>query len=188
MSTPAETPGNPPEGVTPAQPNTPPSGAPAEPAKAFDQETVDRIVAERLNRERQKYSDYNDLKAQAAKLAEIEDAQKTEQQRLTERADQEAQARSAAEQRAQELEVQLLRQKVAIAKGLTPAQAGRLQGSSEEEIAADADELLAAFTAASPQTPARTPVAQLQPGAIPPGSAVAPDMNAWMRQRAPRTN
>ncbi|WP_171110625.1 MULTISPECIES: DUF4355 domain-containing protein [unclassified Streptomyces] len=189
MSTAVEPAGQP-EGVpNPAetQNNPPAGGEPA--AKTFDQDAVDRIVAERLARERAKYSDYNDLKSQAQRLAEIENAQKTEQQRLTERAEQETQARAAAEQRAQELEVQLLRHKVAGTKGLTPAQAARLQGTSEEEIAADADALLAAFAPAQPQQPAaRTPVEQLLPGAVPSDGSAPADMNEWMRQRAPRTN
>lgn len=190
MSTPVEPSGGQPEGGTPAaEPQAPQPELGHEPAKTFDQEAVDRIVAERLSRERAKYSDYNDLKAQAAKLAEIEDAQKTEAQRLEERAETEAQARTAAEQRAQDLEVQLLRQKVAAAKGLSPAQAARLQGVTEEEITADAVELLAAFAPAEPERPAaRTPVERLQPGAMPPSDAVTADMNDWMRRKTPTTN
>ena len=59
----------------------------------FTQADVDRIVGERLTRERAKYSDYDDLKTAAAKLAEIEAAQLTE-------LEQAQQAREAAEQSA----------------------------------------------------------------------------------------
>ena len=49
------------------------------------------------------------------------------------------------------------RAEVAAAKGLTPQQAARLQGSSLEEFTADADALVALFPAAGPRTPAPDP-------------------------------
>lgn len=55
--------------------------------KTFTQADVDKIVTERLTRERVKYSDYEDLKNKAAKLDEIEEANKTELQKATERAE-----------------------------------------------------------------------------------------------------
>lgn len=58
-------------------------------ATAFTQADVDRIVGDRLARERQKtaekYADYGDLKTRAEKWAEHEDAQKSELDKLTER-------------------------------------------------------------------------------------------------------
>src|SRR5690606_20385728 len=76
----------------------------------------------------------------ARRLREAEEAEKTELQKLTERAE-------AAEKRAAEAEGRLLRLEVAQAKGLTAAQARRLQGATREELEADADELLEAFGA-----------------------------------------
>lgn len=77
--------------------------------------------------------------AYAAKIAEYEDRDKTEQQKLAERATQ------------FERELQLERQakmllEVAVEKGLVgerAALASRLQGNTKEELAADADALLA---------------------------------------------
>lgn len=46
--------------------------APAD--KSFTQEDVDRIVAERLAREQRKHADYEDLKAKAQRLDELESA------------------------------------------------------------------------------------------------------------------
>lgn len=52
---------------------TPP--APAPPAdKTFSQADVDRVVADRLARERAKFADYDDVKAKATKLDETEAA------------------------------------------------------------------------------------------------------------------
>lgn len=50
--------------------------------KTFSQTDLNRIVRERLDRERQKYADYDAMKEQAAKWAEHEEAQKSEQQKL----------------------------------------------------------------------------------------------------------
>lgn len=73
------------------------------------------------------------------KLKEFEDRDKSEAQKLAERAD-------AAEKRALEFETSALRLEVAAEKGLTPAQAKRLVGSTRDELETDADELLATFT------------------------------------------
>ena len=63
-----------------------PSGNATE-ARKFTQEQVDKIVQERLKRAKsEKPADYDELKAKAAKLDEIEDAQKTELERITEQA------------------------------------------------------------------------------------------------------
>lgn len=95
----------------------------------FTQADVDRIVADRLKREREatktKFSDYDDLKAKAGEATTLE-------QRV---ADIERQAKDS-QRRAEVAEV-------ANAKGLTPTQAKRLVGETREELEADADVLLA---------------------------------------------
>ena len=55
--------------------------------KTFSQEEVDSIVAERLKRDRQKYADYDELKQKASKFDEMQEANKTELQKATERAE-----------------------------------------------------------------------------------------------------
>lgn len=55
--------------------------------RTFTQEEVDRIVGERLQRERAKYADFEALKEKAAKFDEAEQAQKSELQKATERAE-----------------------------------------------------------------------------------------------------
>ena len=63
-----------------------PSGKATE-AKTFTQEQVDSIVKERLARAKATPpADYDELKAKAARLDEIEDAQKSELERITEQA------------------------------------------------------------------------------------------------------
>jgi hypothetical protein len=55
--------------------------------KTLSQAEVDRIVKDRLAREKAKYSDYADLKKAAEKLASIEEANKTDLQRATDEAE-----------------------------------------------------------------------------------------------------
>lgn len=81
--------------------------------------------------------------ALAARLKEFEDRDKTDQQKLAERAE-------AAEKRATDLESRSLRLEVAFEKGLTPAQAKRLVGTTRDELEADADEVLRDFPALKP--------------------------------------
>lgn len=71
----------------------------------------------------------------AARLKEMEDAQKTEQERLTE-------SLTAAQQRAQELELKAARLEVAAEKGLPKSSIKFLTGTTPEELAESADELL----------------------------------------------
>lgn len=96
------------------------------------QEALDKIVQARIARERAKFSDYDELKAKADKLAEIEESQKTEAQKAEERL-------AAAEQRAAELELKADRAEVAAEKGVP---ASLLTGSTREELEAAADALI----------------------------------------------
>lgn len=93
----------------------------------------------------------------AAQLKALEDAQKTEQQRLEERA-------AAAEARAAALELDSARATVALDKGLTASQAKRLVGSTIDELAADADQLLLDLGKPAPKTPAADPSQGPKPG------------------------
>jgi hypothetical protein len=100
------------------------------------QEEFDRMVGPRLERERAKFADYDDIKTKAAEFDKAQDAAKTELQKAAERAEK-------AESERDTLRTASLRAEVALAKGLTASQAKRLVGSTKEELEADADELLA---------------------------------------------
>jgi hypothetical protein len=97
------------------------------------QDALDKIIQARIARERAKFSDYDDLKAKADKLREFEESQKTEAQKAQERLE-------AAEKRAAELELKATRAEVAAAKGV-PVEL--LSGSTQEELEASADALIA---------------------------------------------
>lgn len=69
------------EPTEPAEPKEP-----AEPAKTFTQDELDRIVAERIARERKKFADYDDLKTKLTAFEQAEEERKkaemTEKERL----------------------------------------------------------------------------------------------------------
>jgi hypothetical protein len=77
-----------------------------------------------------------EAEATRTKLKQYEDRDKTEMEKVAERA-------TEAERRAQQAETALQRIRVATTKGLPPELADRLQGADEREMAADADRLLA---------------------------------------------
>lgn len=133
------------------------SGEEAREPTSFDpitsQEEFDKRLASRLNRERAKFSDYDELKAKSTKLDELEAANKTELQKLTERAE-------AAEKRAATAEFDSLRASVAAAKGVP---ASNLSGNTREEMEAAADELIAWRDQNSTPKP-KTPVRDLKSG------------------------
>lgn len=107
----------------------------------------------------------------AARLQELEDRDKTEAQKL-------ADAKTAAEQEAASAKQELLRYRVAAAKKLPASLAARLQGSTEEEMAADADQLLEVLGA---QQQAQTPSYD---GGVRKPAPAPTDMNALIRQKA----
>jgi hypothetical protein len=95
------------------------------------------------------------------KLKELEDRDKTDAERL-------AETNRTLEERARRAEIDLCRYRVAMRKGLTETQARRLVGESEEDLEADADELLEAFNTGRPAEPAGgRPKERLRSGAVP---------------------
>lgn len=96
----------------------------------------------------------------ARKLKELEDADKSEVDRLRETVE-------AANKRADEAEAKALRAEIAAEKGLSLSQAKRLIGSTREELEADADELLEAFKPSDDKRDdkSRRPQERLRPGA-----------------------
>jgi len=68
---------------TPAPTGDPPAPVdpPTDPAKTFTQAELDKIVSDRLKREKDKYADYDAVKAKAKQLDDLEAANKTELER-----------------------------------------------------------------------------------------------------------
>ncbi|MGE0133754.1 MAG: hypothetical protein AB7L91_06325 [Dehalococcoidia bacterium] len=105
------------------------------------------------------------LRPAAERLKEIEESQKSESEKQAE-ALREAQGKAAAAER------ELIRTRVALRKGLSESMAKRLQGDTEEEIEADADELLSSLKRdddggdeGADRAPLRRPQERMRPGA-----------------------
>ena len=111
----------------------------------FSQEDVNRIVQERLQREREKYSDYDELKSAAERAQELE----AEKQTLADRV---------AEFEAKEEQSKLVTQ-VANDAGV-PADA--LRGSTKEELEAHAEVLKSLMKPTGPVIPGQ----EKRPGTV----------------------
>jgi len=98
-------------------------------ARTFTQQDIDRVVSERLARQKAQFADYDELKTKASKLAEIEEAQKTETQKLAERAAAAEAARDEALARAQDM----------LIRSAFVAEGARLQVAHPEDVYALAD-------------------------------------------------
>lgn len=99
------------------------------------QQDLNRIVSERLSRERAKYSDYESLKAKAAKFDEAEEASKTELEKAQSRAEK---AEAKLKSLAHELQITAWKEQVSKETGI-PADV--LRGVTLEELNSHADAL-----------------------------------------------
>lgn len=70
--------------------------------QTYTQDQIDAMIANRLERERKKFADYDELKKAAEKLRELEQAQLSEQERIAAELETEKQARQQAEQIAEQ--------------------------------------------------------------------------------------
>ena len=91
---------------------------------AFTQADVDRIVADRLTRERSKFGDYDQLREKASQLEGV------------------AGERDTLKSQAETATSENLRLRVALEKRLPVELVDRLRGATKQELEADADELM----------------------------------------------
>lgn len=104
--------------------------------KTFTQEEMNKIVSERVQREKSKYSDYETLKEKAAKFDQNEEASKTELQKATEKAEKlEAELKSMKEAET----VKSIRDEVSAKTGVP---ANLLKGKTKEDCEAEAKAIL----------------------------------------------
>ena len=146
---------------------SPPAGGttpPANDGKQFvpieSQADLDRVIRDRLERERSKFADYDDLKARASKLDEIEEAAKTELEKAVERA-------TAAEQKAAELaaSAQITEWKAKVSED-TGVPVSVLAGSTLDELTAHAEQVKTLMAPTTPPKP--TPLVVPAVGKTPP--------------------
>lgn len=152
-----------PAGATPPAATNPPAPAPASPEDGLGEAGKRALQAERdkrkeLEKQVGELKPLLDFVSQIRGGQAVPDSQKTEVEQMAARLAEVE--KSAADER-----MLRLRLEVATEKGLTPAQAARLTGTSKEELAADADALKVLFPTApaaggqpgTPGTPAPDP-------------------------------
>ena len=140
---------------TPPAPSATPPAEPATPPPALEPTAGDDLAkmqaaltkandeAKKFRLELKELKDRDPVKDLLAKLGGTPEPGQDPTKALQDRLD-------AMEKRAAEAEARALRADVAAAKGLTAAQAKRLQGDTREQLEADADELRAAFATPAP--------------------------------------
>ncbi len=117
-----------------------------QPQEGEEQQQGEELSAEALRKQLEKVrkeaagyrTKVRELEPLATRAKELEDAGRSDLEKLTARAEK-------AEREHAEAVARALRLDVAFEKGLTPAQAKRLVGASREELEADADEILRDF-------------------------------------------
>jgi len=113
----------------------------ADTSKTFTQEDIERIIAERLKREREKYKDYAELKKAAEELQKLKEAQMTEQEKLQAKLQEYERMLQEKEREAKEAQIQATKVKVLTELGLPLDLAGRIFGEDEDTIRQDAEAL-----------------------------------------------
>lgn len=103
------------------------------------QEELDRIIQKRLERERSRYADYDDVKARAERAAELEGVAEDLRKRVE--AFESKEARSA------------LVRKVAVDNGVDHELLSEMRGDSEEELTAQAKRLAERLKPVAPVIP-----------------------------------
>ena len=109
--------------------------------KLFKQEEVNRIIAERLAREQEKYKDYEELKKAKTKLDELENANKTELEKARAETDQFKKLAEQKEVEKKQVLIENLKLSLLDQAGLPKSWAKRILGQTEDEIKADIEEL-----------------------------------------------
>ncbi|CMY58367.1 TPA: DUF4355 domain-containing protein [Streptococcus pneumoniae] len=119
------------------------------------QEELDNIVKERIRREREKFSDYDELKKRVSEL-------ESENSALKSTVEDDKQTRAGLDAQITELQGQVsnyetasLRTRIALQNGLPYDLADRLQGADEEALKADAERLAGFMRPATPPAPLR---------------------------------
>lgn len=154
--------------------NEPETETPVEDSEEFrpitTQDDLNRVIGERIQRERSKFADYYDFKAKAERFDEIEEANKTEQQRIAERAE-------SAERERDEARTEALRLRVAAKHAISDEDADLFLTGTDEESLTKQAERLAARESSQPRAP--------RPNAAQDGSDVRPQGD-WLRQQLAR--
>ena len=111
------------------------------------QDALNSLIANERRKERarllEQYGDYDDLKKKASQFDELKQAELSELEKLQQQLAAKDQEVAAAKQQAETERLNALRLRVGQEYGYAPTLAARLQGTTEDEIRADAESLKA---------------------------------------------
>jgi hypothetical protein len=112
--------------------------------KTFTQADVDKLIADRVARERKKYAGHDDLKRKASEFDKLEDAKKSEAQKLNDQL-------AAAQVELQGYRVAEIRRNAAVEAGLDQRHAEFITAADAEQALEQAKRLAEAFKPATTQ-------------------------------------
>lgn len=142
-----------------AEPNTPTEGGDKQPetfkvfaSKEEHDEYVNGIVKDRLDRERKKYADYDDLKMKAEKLTELEKSQMSEVERIKAELAEKDRLLQEATGELTGLKLQQMKASKLAEAGISAEWADSVAGNTEEEIAASVAKIAGRLKATHPKT------------------------------------
>lgn len=144
---------------------------PDETKVTMTQAQLDALVQTRLDRDRKKYADYDDLKAKAAEFEKQKQAQMTEAEKKDARIKELETQTADLKNQLTDREARVLRVQTLEEEGLPASWADRVRGMTPEEIKADVAELRTLLGAK------KAPVG----GPAGPAGGGPPDMNALIR-------
>lgn len=159
------------EPTTPEQPAAPEASEqqPQQPAEQQNQNDLPQWARDAITKANKEAANYRtqlaDLKPKADQFSALEEASKSELQRVQE-------AQTAAERRAEQALAEATRYKVAATHGISADHFDLLGTGTEEEISARAEKIAALLAAQQAATAAATkpqtrPIEQMRPGATP---------------------
>ncbi len=109
--------------------------------KTFTQEEIDKIIADRLKREREKYKDYEELKKNAAEYQKWKESQMTEAEKLQAKLAEYEKTLADKELEVATAKAEQIKAKVLAEMGMPLNLSERIFGTTEEEIRQDAEQL-----------------------------------------------
>lgn len=117
--------------------------------KTFSQAQLTAILDRKIRETESKFDGFDDIKAKAEQFDALTETAKTDIQRFQDQLQSTTTERDAFKAEKESLATQLLRQKICASKGLDADLWDRVTGTTEDDIAADVEKLVAKFQPAS---------------------------------------
>lgn len=138
-----------PAGDQQPEPSSEPKATPNDDAPKFTQAQLNSFLAEERRKTESKFDGFDEVKAKAEQFDALTETAKSDNQRLQEALQSATSSYEAEKAISASQAAQLLRQKICASKGLDADLWDRVTGTTEDDIAADVEKLVAKFQPAS---------------------------------------